>query len=279
MSLARPANPLRACQPGGDGFAPRDEASTLQEMIHGTRGTGHRWQQRNRVVILRALAKAGATSPPSTRCRKLIKADTGTNIQVGCRRSPARPHRKKCGGRSRPAVADPFSPREDWKLIRFKARWHAAGGRGHAGFLRLLPCEFDKGAIEGVAGPRRAKPRSLPCRRSAFHEPIMGEFLRRAMLLSKGDATVLVTHPDQRVLLLAAALLAGIQIEPVLVVSEREPLVRSLGLCRASIASVCTRSGAQPLEPFRRSRWPGRRLRGTRRSDCSVSCLAPTRLD
>ena len=47
------------------------------------------------------------------------------------------------------------------------------------------------------------------------------------MLLSKGDATVLEPHPIQRVLLLAAALLAGIQIEPVLVVSERERLVRS----------------------------------------------------
>jgi len=34
--------------------------------------------------------------------------------------------------------------------------------------------------------------------------------------------------PDQRVMLLAAALLAGIRLEPVLVVSEREPLVRSL---------------------------------------------------
>jgi hypothetical protein len=63
-------------------------------MIHGTRGTGHRWQQRNRVAISKALEKAGCNVTAGFLDRALASSDERSPQTVGtapsaCRYNPA----------------------------------------------------------------------------------------------------------------------------------------------------------------------------------------------
>ena len=124
-------------------------------MIHGTRGTGHRWQQRNWVAILKALEQAGcnvtagyAGMPAANQLSRttvpISKWDVGDHLRGRIEKvegevgppSRTRSRRGRIGNSSalRPVGMPP-------------------GGEDMLAFFGCAPCEFGKGAIEGVAGP------------------------------------------------------------------------------------------------------------------------------
>ena len=226
-------------------------------MIHGTRGTGHRWQQRNRVPFQRLWNRPGATSPPATGMTlpQLIKPDSGYQYSSGMSAiKPARPNRKS-GGR---------------KSARRRGPVPAAGGVRTHPLQGPLACRRSARTcwLSSVPTLRIRQGRDRGRRRpEAAHNlgvhPVHCH-LRRAMLLSKRDPTVLVTHPISGCCCSLPRCLQGSTSSLFRsLVSASRWCGAGLGHCRASITSVCTRSGALPLEPFRRSRWPGRSLRGT----------------